>query len=56
MLPCANMAEEEGTFENLRGVRQRYAQAKSPPGMARPAAWILGAILEAAGRTAGATA
>ena len=56
VLPCANMAEEEGTFENLRAVRQRYAPAKSPPGMARPAAWILGAILEAAGRTAGAPA
>jgi NADH-quinone oxidoreductase subunit G len=56
VLPCANMAEEEGTFENLRGVRQRYAQAKTPPGMARPAAWIFGAILEAAGHTAGAPA
>jgi len=41
VLPCANVAEEEGTFENLRGLRQRYQQAKSPPGMARPAAWIL---------------
>jgi NADH-quinone oxidoreductase subunit G len=49
VLPAANMAEEEGSFENLRGVRQRYAQAKTPPGMARPAAWILGALLEAAG-------
>jgi len=56
VLPSANMAEEEGTFENLRGLRQRYAQAKTPPGMARPAAWILGAILEAAGSPAGATA
>ena len=56
VLPCANMAEEEGTFENLRGLRQRYGQAKTPPGMARPAAWILSAILEAAGRAAGAPA
>jgi NADH-quinone oxidoreductase subunit G len=56
VLPCANLAEEEGTFENLRGVRQRYAQAKSAPGMARPAAWILGAILEASGRAVGAPA
>jgi NADH-quinone oxidoreductase subunit G len=47
VLPCANVAEEEGTFQNLRGVRQRYAQAKSPPGMARPAAWILGEMLAA---------
>jgi NADH-quinone oxidoreductase subunit G len=56
VLPCTNMAEEEGTFENLRGIRQRYAQAKSAPGMARPAAWILGAMREAAGRTVGAPA
>jgi NADH-quinone oxidoreductase subunit G len=56
VLPCANMAEEVGTYQNLRGVRQRYAQAKAPPGMARPAAWILGAILEAAGHAAGAPA
>jgi NADH-quinone oxidoreductase subunit G len=56
VLPCANVAEEEGTFENLRGVRQRYAQAKTPPGMARPAAWILVGVLEAAGRAAGAPA
>jgi NADH-quinone oxidoreductase subunit G len=44
VLPCATMAEEEGTFQNLRGLRQRYGQAKSPPGMARPAAWILAEI------------
>ncbi len=56
VLPCANMAEEEGTFENLRGVKQRYRQAKTPPGMARPAAWILEAVLASAGRTAGAPA
>ena len=44
VLPCANMAEEEGTFQNLRGLRQSYAQAKAAPGMARPAAWILAAL------------
>ena len=44
VLPCANVAEEEGTFQNLRGVKQRYAQAKTPPGMARPAAWVLGEL------------
>ncbi len=53
VLPCANAAEEDGTFQNLRGLRQRYVQAKTPPGMARPAAWILG---ELAGRLAGAGA
>ncbi len=56
VLPCANMAEEEGTFQNLRGLRQRYAQAKSPPGMARPAAWIVGEILATLGVRAGAPA
>ncbi len=56
VLPCANMAEEEGTFQNLRGLKQKYAQARTPPGMARPAAWILGAILAGAGRPAGARA
>ena len=56
VLPCANMAEEEGTFENLRGVRQRYAQAKAAPGMARPAAWVLEAIAHAAGRAVGSPA
>ncbi len=47
ILPCTNVAEEEGSFVNLRGLRQRYAQARTPPGMARPAAWILDAILAA---------
>jgi NADH-quinone oxidoreductase subunit G len=47
VLPCANLAEEEGTFENLRGLRQRYLQAKAPPGMARSAAWILAQLLAA---------
>jgi NADH-quinone oxidoreductase subunit G len=51
VLPMANMAEEEGTFRNLRGKVQQYFQAKTPPGMARPAAWVLGAL---AARGAGA--
>lgn len=57
VLPCASMAEEEGTFRNLRGRVQRYYQANTPPGMARPAAWILDVILESAGAAgaAGAT-
>ena len=41
VLPCANMAEEEGTFRNVQGRVQAYYQAKNPPGMARSAAWIL---------------
>jgi NADH-quinone oxidoreductase subunit G len=47
ILPCTNMAEEEGSFRNLRGRVQGYAQAKPGPGMARPAAWILTAVREA---------
>ncbi len=47
VLPCANMAEEDGTFRNLRGLVQQYWQAKAAPGMARPAAWILGELLGA---------
>ena len=43
-----------GLFQNLRGLKQSYAQAKSPPGMARPAAWILGELKAAlAGRVGG---
>ncbi len=53
VLPGANAAEEEGTFVNLRGVRQRYDQAKAPPGMARPAAWILESLRAAAASRVG---
>jgi NADH-quinone oxidoreductase subunit G len=45
-LPCANMAEEDGTFRNVQGRVQACSQAKSPPGMARPAAWILAEVAE----------
>ena len=44
-LPSSTMAEEEGTFTNLRGRVQRYFQANAAPGMARPAWWILGDLL-----------
>jgi NADH-quinone oxidoreductase subunit G len=54
VLPCASMAEEDGTFRNLKGTVQPYFQAKAPPGMARPAAWILDAVAEAAGAGAAA--
>ena len=47
VLPSTNMAEEDGTFRNLRGRVQRYWQAKPAPGMSRPAAWILAGIREA---------
>jgi NADH-quinone oxidoreductase subunit G len=50
VLPIANYAEEDGTFTNLRGRVQRFAQAKAAPGMARPSWWVVGDILAALGR------
>ena len=49
VLPMANMAEEEGSFTNLRGRVQRFFQAKAAPGMARPSWFVLGDLLAAAG-------
>jgi NADH-quinone oxidoreductase subunit G len=51
VLPVANMAEEEGTFTNLRGRVQRFLQAKAPPGFARPTWWVLADLLTALGET-----
>jgi len=45
VLPVANVAEEDGTFVNRDGRVQRYFQAKPGPGMARPAWWVMGALL-----------
>jgi len=49
VLPIANMAEEDGTFTNLRGRVQRFTQAKSPPGFARPSWWVVADLLTALG-------
>ena len=49
ILPAANVAEEEGTFTNRDGRDQRYYQAKPAPGMAQPAAWVLGELAAALG-------
>jgi NADH-quinone oxidoreductase subunit G len=46
VLPVANVAEEDGTFVNRDGRVQRYFQARTAPGMARPAWWVLGELLE----------
>jgi NADH-quinone oxidoreductase subunit G len=40
VLPVTNLAEEIGTFVNRDLRVQRYDQAKSAPGMARPAWWV----------------
>ncbi|MGH7638229.1 MAG: 2Fe-2S iron-sulfur cluster-binding protein [Gemmatimonadaceae bacterium] len=52
VLPIANMAEEEGTFTNLRGRVQRFLQAKAAPGFARPSWWVLADVLSALGEKA----
>jgi NADH-quinone oxidoreductase subunit G len=49
ILPIANVAEEEGTFTNRDGREQRYYQAKPAPGMAQPAAWVLGQLAASLG-------
>jgi NADH-quinone oxidoreductase subunit G len=52
-LPSTNMAEEEGTFTNIRGRVQRYQQARSGPGMSHPVWWALGDLLTFLGEGAG---
>ena len=52
VLPIANMAEEEGTFTNLRGRVQRFLQAKAAPGFARPSWWVLADVLSTLGEKA----
>ncbi|MFQ5703024.1 MAG: 2Fe-2S iron-sulfur cluster-binding protein [Gemmatimonadales bacterium] len=50
VLPVTNTPEEDGTFVNRDGRVQRYFQAKTGPGMARPGWWVLGEILAEMGR------
>ena len=45
VLPVTTHAEQEGTFTNCAGRVQRYWPALQPPGMARPAWLIMGALL-----------
>ena len=52
-LPSTNVAEEDGTFTNLRGRVQQYRQARSAPGMARPVWWAAGDVLTFLGERAG---
>jgi len=49
ILPIANVAEEEGTFTNLRGRVQRFLQAKAAPGLARPSWYALADLATALG-------
>ena len=47
VLPVTNFAEQEGTFVNAQGRVQRFQQALRPPGTARPAWLVLGALAAA---------
>ncbi len=49
IMPITNMLEEEGTFTNLRGRVQRYLQARTAPGMARPGWSVIADLLSALG-------
>lgn len=49
VLPITNTIEEEGTFTNLRGRVQRFLQARTAPGVARPTWYVLADFLAAAG-------
>ena len=51
-LPIANVAEEEGTFTNVRGRVQRFLQAKAAPGAARPSYFVLSDLLALLGDSA----
>jgi predicted molibdopterin-dependent oxidoreductase YjgC len=54
VLPTTNMAEENGTYVNRDRRIQRFQQAKSQPGMARPAWWVAGEVLAGPGPDADA--
>jgi NADH-quinone oxidoreductase subunit G len=54
VLPVTNMAEENGTYVNRDQRIQRFRQAKSQPGMARPAWWVAGEALGGPGPDASA--
>jgi NADH-quinone oxidoreductase subunit G len=56
VLPITNMAEENGTYVNRDRRLQLYNQAKSQPGMARPAWWVAGEVLAGPGPSASAPA
>ena len=45
VLPVTTHAEQEGTFTNHEGRVQRFWPALTPPGMARPAWLVLGALV-----------
>ena len=56
VLPITTMAEENGTYVNRDRRIQRYNQAKSQPGMARPAWWVAAEVIAGPGPNASAPA
>jgi NADH-quinone oxidoreductase subunit G len=54
VLPVTTMAEETGSYVNRDRRLQRYHQARSQPGMARPAWWVAGEVLAGPGPSADA--
>jgi NADH-quinone oxidoreductase subunit G len=54
VLPVTSMAEENGTYVNRDLRVQRFNQARSQPGMARPAWWVAGEVLAGPGPDADA--
>ena len=56
VLPVTTMVEENGVYLNREGRAQRLQQAKSAPGMARPAWWVAGEVLAGPGPDADAPA
>jgi NADH-quinone oxidoreductase subunit G len=56
VLPVTTFAEQEGTFTNVSGRVQRFWAGLQPPGMARPAWLVLGALAADLGSGAGSPA
>jgi NADH-quinone oxidoreductase subunit G len=56
VLPVTTMAEENGTYVNRDRRIQRFNQARSQPGMARPAWWIAGEVIAGPGPSKSAPA
>jgi NADH-quinone oxidoreductase subunit G len=52
VLPLTNVTEEEGTLTNLRGRVQRFLQARTAPGVARPSWYVFADLYAALGGAA----
>ncbi len=50
VLPATTVAEEDGTYVNRDNRVQRFSQARTAPGMGRPAWWAFAEVLKELGR------